>query len=121
MTIVTTGANALRSVPEISWTFAFLLLIATYLGHALVGYLRLRHIPGPFIPSISNIPRLYWVLTGRAHDIHIALHERYGSLVRMGPNMVSVGDPKEIGKIYGITGRYKKVCGNYYSGLRCEI
>ena len=111
MTFVTTSINATRSISEFPWAFALGLFIATFLIYALFGHLRLRHIPGPFIASISDIPRLYWVLTGRAHEIHIALHKQYGHLVRMGPNMVSVGDPKEIAKIYGTTGRYKKVCG----------
>ena len=83
MTIVATGANALRSVSELPWTVGFLLFIATFLAHAFFGYLRLRRISGPFIASISNIPCLYWVLTGCAQDIDVALHEQYGNLVRL--------------------------------------
>ena len=85
MTMVATGANALRSVSELPWTFGFLLFIATFLVHAFFGYLRLRRISGPFIASISNIPCLYWVLTGCAQDVDIALHEQYGNLVRLVP------------------------------------
>lgn len=107
----------MRSVSELPWAFVLLLTTTTFLVYVLFSYLRLRHIPGPHIASISNIPRLYWVLTGRAHEIHIALHKQYGHLVRMGPNMVSIGDPKEIGKIYGITGKYKKVLGKCDSCL----
>lgn len=67
------------------------------------------HIPGPFLASISNIPRLFWARSGRAHEIHIHLHEKYGSLVRLGPNAVSVGDPREISKMYGIRSSFGKV------------
>ena len=74
------------------------------------SYSKLRRIPGPFLAAWSNIPRFYWVWTRRAHEIHIALHEKYGKLVRVGPNMVSVGDPAEIHNIYGITGKFQKVC-----------
>jgi hypothetical protein len=76
-------------------------------------YTRLRRIPGPFFASISNIPRFYWVWSRRAHDIHIELHRKYGKLVRFGPNMVSVGDPKEVPAIYGFSGKYKKVLSKY--------
>src|SRR5438034_1101078 len=72
-------------------------------------YTKLRHVPGPFLASLTNIPRVNWVLTNRAHDIHIALHRKYGNLVRFGPNMVSVGDPTEIPNIYGFTGKFVKV------------
>lgn len=82
-----------------------ILLIVTYLQ----SYLKLRRIPGPFLAAWSNLPRLYWVLSRRAHEVHIALHKKYGKLVRVGPNMVSVGDPAEIHNIYGITGKFQKV------------
>ncbi|KAJ9648121.1 hypothetical protein H2199_001898 [Coniosporium tulheliwenetii] len=74
---------------------------------------RLSHIPGPFWASISNIPRVWWVWGRNAHRIHIGLHEKYGKLVRLGPNMVSVGDPNEIAQIYGFTGKFKK--SDFYS------
>ncbi|KAG9244294.1 cytochrome P450 [Calycina marina] len=64
------------------------------------NWFKLRHIPGPFLAKFTNIPRLSWVWSRRAHDVHIALHKQHGDLVRMGPNMVSVGDPLEIDKIY---------------------
>ncbi|KAF7183368.1 hypothetical protein CNMCM7691_003567 [Aspergillus felis] len=81
--------------------------------HLVSTYTRLRRIPGPFFASLSNIPRFYWVWSRRAHDIHIDLHRKHGKLVRFGPNMVSVGDPKEVPAIYGFSGKYKKVLSKY--------
>lgn len=94
-----------------SWVGIILLsaLMITLIVRHLHSYFKLRRIPGPFLAAWSNIPRFYWVLTRRAHQIHIALHEKYGKLVRVGPNMVSVGDPAEIHNIYGITGKFQKV------------
>jgi len=109
--------SVMDNVWGVSWSFIVLALLATFLFYTLYDYLRLRHIPGPFFASFSNIQRLYWVLSGRAHDHHIALHKKYGPLVRMGPNMVSVGDPSETGKIYGITGKYKKVGEKFHCSL----
>jgi cytochrome P450 len=74
----------------------------------LKSYFRLRGIPGPFWAAWTNYPRLRWVLNGDAHDTHIALHRKYGSLVRFGPNMVSVSEPTEISNIYGFNGKFLK-------------
>ncbi|PLN86963.1 putative benzoate 4-monooxygenase cytochrome P450 [Aspergillus taichungensis] len=71
-------------------------------------YARLRHIPGPIGASLSNLSRLSWVWSRRAHVKHINLHRQYGPLVRFGPNMVSVADPREVPNIYGFSGKYKK-------------
>ena len=76
---------------------------------SLHSYLLLRGIPGPLLAAFSNLPRVSWVLSGRAHDIHIHLHRQYGKLVRFGPNMVSVGDPAEIQTLYSFTGKFTKV------------
>lgn len=75
-------------------------------------WFQLRHVPGPFWAKLTNIPRMGWVLSNRAHDIHIEQHRRYGPVVRFGPNMVSVSDPAEIGTIYGFSGRFIKVCSS---------
>ncbi len=74
------------------------------------SYFRLRHVPGPFIAAWTNLPRLSWVLSNRAHDIHIQLHRQYGKMVRFGPNMVSISDPAEIPTIYGFNPVFQKVC-----------
>lgn len=85
------------------------LVLAALFAWFLRSYLRLRHVPGQFLASLTNIPRLLWVLSNRAHDIHIALHKKYGPLVRFGPNMVSIQDPAEISNIYGISNKFAKV------------
>ncbi|KAJ5471015.1 Cytochrome P450, partial [Penicillium desertorum] len=74
------------------------------------------HVPGPFLVSISNVPRLLWARSGSAHETHIRLHQKYGSLVRLGPNAVSVGDPREISKMYGIRSSFGK--SDYYKVLQ---
>ena len=72
-------------------------------------YLKLYQNPGPFLAAFSNIPRTYWVWTKNAHEKHIALHRKYGNLVRIGPDVVSVGDPAEISHIYGFDDTFSKV------------
>lgn len=61
---------------------------------------RLRHIPGPFLGSLTNIQRVWWVRTKRAHLIHQEIHEKYGEVVRTGPNMVMFSNPEAIPSVY---------------------
>ncbi|KAK0667055.1 cytochrome P450 [Cercophora samala] len=72
------------------------------------SWVRHHKVPGPFFAAISNLPRLRWAWSGGAHHAHMQLHDRYGSLVRLGPNCISVGDPEELQKIYGTGVNLKK-------------
>ncbi|RDW93185.1 cytochrome P450 [Aspergillus mulundensis] len=81
-------------------------------------YFRLSHIPGPFLAKLTNIPRFTWVLSNKAHDIHVSLHRKHGPLVRFGPNMVSVADPKEVSHVYAF--KYPWVKSNFYSALQMK-
>lgn len=100
------GIKAVLPTVQILSVLVFLVAIPLVLWRR---YIKLRHVPGPFWARWSNLPRFSWVLGRRAHEIYISLHEKHGRLVRMGPNVVSVGDPAEIRNIYGITEKFKKV------------
>lgn len=84
--------------------FASIILIL-----AIKRYSELSHVPGPFFAAFSDLPRLYWTWERKAHEKHIALHRKYGNLVRISPNMVSVGDVAELPHIYGIDETFAKV------------
>ena len=83
-----------------AWTI--FILSGVYL---LTTCVKLRSAPGPLLSSVSDLPRLYWTLTKKQFNTHIDLHKKYGKLVRLGPNMVSVADPAAIPIIYGFTYR----------------
>lgn len=95
-----------------------LLLIITAVGLLLISlcyrllgtYWRLKNIPGPFWARFTNFQRVLWVNTGRAHEIHQAVHRKYGNLVRFGPNMVSIADPAAIPTVYPTRPGFPKVC-----------
>ncbi|RFU26581.1 hypothetical protein B7463_g9752, partial [Scytalidium lignicola] len=61
----------------------------------------LRHVPGPFWARFSRL--WYWraVWKGDFEKTNIALHKKYGPIVRIGPNDYSIDDPKAIKTIYG--------------------
>ncbi|MCJ1309075.1 hypothetical protein MMC25_002730 [Agyrium rufum] len=68
----------------------------------------LRSIPGPFLASVTNFQRLYWTWTKTPFLKHIDLHRKYGKLVRLGPNVVSISDPAAIPTIYGFNYDFQK-------------
>lgn len=68
----------------------------------------LRSIPGPRLAAYTKLWRLYDVYKGSSHLTAIALHAQHGKLVRIAPNVISVADPEEIPKIYGIKGEFTK-------------
>lgn len=85
----------------------FLLLLTAYLLHNRCRR-NLHRIPGPWLHSISTLPRIYSVYRGRSHDDDLALHRRYGSVVRIAPNLVSISDPRAIPQIYGPATQFRK-------------
>lgn len=97
------------SLLEQFWAYSLLLLSGVLLLWLYRTWAKQSHIPGPFLASISNLPRLKWAYSGKAHLTHISLHEQHGDLVRIGPNCISVGNPREISKIYGIGANFGKV------------
>jgi hypothetical protein len=69
----------------------------------------LSHIPGPFIASVSNLWKIKAAWQEDMPGQNIALHKKYGPLVRIGPNMISVDEPSAMSVIYGFKPIYLKV------------
>jgi hypothetical protein len=69
----------------------------------------ISHIPGPFVASISNFWKIKAAWDEDMPRRNIALHRKYGPLVRIGPNMISVDDPSALNTIYGFKPIYLKV------------
>ncbi|KAK7883698.1 hypothetical protein LTR67_010987 [Exophiala xenobiotica] len=67
------------------------------------NYFSLRSIPGPFAARLTDLYRALLVYRRDPHEVHLALHKRYGNVVRLGPDCVSVtGSSAYIRQIYGI-------------------
>jgi hypothetical protein len=94
---------------------ALVLLAVGGLFQLIFVYWRLRHIPGPFWTKFTDLQRVLWVRTQRAHEIHQAAHEEYGDVVTFGPNMVSLADPAWIKQIYPMRPGFPK--GEFYRAL----
>lgn len=86
-----------------------LLLLAATLVHLLRTYFRLRHVPGPYLASLSNLWRLYTMNVPGHGERMVALHREHGPLVRIGPNRVSTSDASMISVVFATTEVWEKV------------
>lgn len=82
-------------------------IIPTLIAVLIIGQLfntfsKLRGIPGPFWAKLTNLWRMRVVHKRDSHDTYLKLHEKYGDLVRIGPNCISINSPEAIPSIYGI-------------------
>jgi hypothetical protein len=84
MSALTGSGSAIGLVPPLSSVILSLLIIGILALVSQAVYNRyfhpLRKIPGPFWASVS---RVWWLLVatgGKQHKIHVACHEKYGSL-----------------------------------------
>ena len=79
-------------------------LIALPILFFLLPYLRnwsIRDIPAPFPAAWTNLWLLSQARRGRRYLAVNEAHKKYGKLVRIQPNHVSVADDKAIPVIYG--------------------
>ena len=65
---------------------------------------------GPFLASLSDFWRLCHAYRNMNREPMIHLHDMYGDIVRMGPNVLSFRQPQAIQDIYGPGKHFKKVC-----------
>lgn len=81
----------------------------------------LRQLPGPRLAPYSRLWNLSTAAGGNSHKTFRKLHEKYGKVVRTGPNHVAIADPAMIPVLYGTNNKFLKVgSGNlwaYYSIL----
>ena len=69
----------------------------------------LNKYPGHPLAAYTNWWRFFDVLGRHAEDTHRALHKKHGDIVRLGPNVLSVADPRAIKIIYGLNKGMTKV------------
>lgn len=85
------------------------ILVSGLFGRLVHNYLKLRHVPGPFVAAISDLWRVMHTLRGNTMKEY-ELHRKYNSpILRFGPNTVSVADPTAIKLIYGLNPVLNKV------------
>ncbi|KKA18016.1 Uncharacterized protein T310_8041 [Rasamsonia emersonii CBS 393.64] len=60
----------------------------------------LKAFPGPLLAKFTDLWRVVAVLRGQFDSTNVRLHLKYGSAVRVGPNCISLGDPRAIRTVY---------------------
>ncbi|KAJ3543615.1 hypothetical protein NM208_g3485 [Fusarium decemcellulare] len=78
---------------------AAVLLVAVFLYQTVTS--PLKRVPGPFVARFTDLWYAWRVWKGHFEKDNIRLHEKYGKVVRYGPNRYSIKDPKGARIIYG--------------------
>lgn len=86
-----------------------LILTLAYWTHAyLTSPFRAQKIPGPFLGKFTNAYRWYYVMRHTWHRDLVDLHKKYGPVVWIAPNDISVSDPTLRNVIYGFQNHKKE-------------
>ncbi|KAH7089414.1 cytochrome P450 [Paraphoma chrysanthemicola] len=67
-----------------------------------------RDVPGPLLARITRWYEFFAVLRGDSNVEYMKLHNRFGHVVRMGPNRYSFSDPRDVRIIYELGGKFIK-------------
>ena len=91
-------------------TSAFILFFATSIS-ALIWHFRCRDVrpPGPAFAAFTKLVRVWLLINGDGPAKYLELHKKYGSVVRTGPNHISLASPDSISAIYDLKGAFRKV------------
>lgn len=95
--------------------FLPLWIVIYYIVPYFTTYNHLRHIPGPFIARFSNI---WLALHSRKAQKYVAVHaahEKYGTLVRVGYNHVSIANERGLQVVYAHGNGFLK--DNFYDAF----
>lgn len=105
-------AEGLHSLPWFVMIFCWLIV-------AYVTYYRVFHplskYPGPFLASFSNLWKVYHLWGLHLPERLVQAHEKYGSVVRVGPSDLSFQSGDAIAPIYKVGRAMKKT--KFYDGF----
>jgi hypothetical protein len=109
MGVASITLDATRDETHLRVTSVVLLAFVGALAIHIVYYCYispLSSIPGPFEAKLSRSWMVRQIRSGQMHHTIMNLHKKYGSLVRVAPNEVSVTDPDAVKQIYGASFLY---------------
>jgi hypothetical protein len=73
-------------------------------------YHGLNKIPGPFVAGLTSLWKWNAVRREEMHTISADLHDKFGPLVRIGPNHVSASSAEAINVVHRARTGFTKVC-----------
>jgi cytochrome P450 len=116
MNISQDGSSSNHLLRYLSWAAGIFIIaqIVVFLCRALTS--PLRSVPGPFLARFGRIYYFVRVALGRWEREDIALHRRYGSVVRVGADLYSIDSPEVVKKVYSIGSKFPK--SDWYDAWR---
>ncbi|KAL6246465.1 hypothetical protein RBB50_006701 [Rhinocladiella similis] len=92
------------SLAGIICTLSLLLLACK----SIATYRRLASVPGPFLAGFTDLWR-WKAQNSRGYSARLVrLHQKYGNLVRIGPNHISISDPNAVAVVYATNPVWQK-------------
>ncbi|KAK5655368.1 hypothetical protein OQA88_5935 [Cercophora sp. LCS_1] len=88
-----------------------------YISSSFITWLRLRHVPGPFVASFSYLWLMRNNFLGISSSQLLGL-KKYGSVVRVGPNYVLTDDPVLLRRISGARSSYGR--DSWWTGVKID-
>ena len=85
------------------------LLLVLLLVNLAINYFNrgLQKYPGPILARVTDWWRVL-IMAGREHhDRLLKIHRKHGDIVRVGPNVLSFGNPQALSEIYSLKGLVK--------------
>jgi len=113
--MATTSAFRVELTPSLFYYTIPVVGLATYVVWTVyVAFLgRNSHVPGPLLCKLTGFVDMYQTLLGarRSDWIH-NVHKKYGPVVRISPNLISVNDPQSLKVVY--SGKFPKSDPRYF-------
>ncbi len=73
-----------------------------------VFFCSVRNVPGPYISKVTSLWLMYQGYKNNINQYIHGLHQTYGPVVRMAPNVVSFNSVEAIPAIYGVRSNFQK-------------
>ncbi|KAK7684538.1 hypothetical protein QCA50_012485 [Cerrena zonata] len=95
------------------WNVCVFLLVMglSTVAYRLSPFHPLARFPGPTLNKITQFQAMWTNATSRQHLDRHEMHKKYGHIVRVGPNALSIVDVDAVNSVFGLNGLEK---GRYY-------
>ncbi|KAK1232618.1 hypothetical protein PQX77_004238 [Marasmius sp. AFHP31] len=106
-----TSSLSIHLLLRISASF-FVALPSSIVLYRISPFHPLANVPGPLAAKVSKLWGLWVCWTGRYHVVMKRLHDKYGPVIRTGPNEISTIEISAVAGVLGVSGLPK---GQWYS------
>lgn len=118
MNSLLSGVSSLTSKPILIGSWAVISFILWYIISSTAAWIHLRKFPGPVFASFSYLWGYFVMRSGRGYLIFAKEQEKYGKIMRIGPNELMVYDSEAIWQINSVRSAYPR--GAWYASIRFD-